>query len=234
MLTKAFTYGSVILAESVPFDHPFHHHVPELITRIESLFGQTAYTTELSASAPWFQPGLHALIARIVGYDYNDRTSTAHVSLRVQGDTTDSWASLELKVSGATTVSNKRATPGTRSWSTQLAQALGRDPEFSRLIETYDGTIGLTIGSAPVHIRCYRGKVVEIAPRSVNGADFTVEIPVDVYLDLVERNSNDFMTFAMERKFRTHGSGYEYLRMTTALIRIIDIARALHEENHHD
>lgn len=117
--------------------------------------------------------------------------------------------------------------PGSSGWNTELEARLREDESFARLIETYDGTIGASIGGRPVHIRCYRGQVLEVVTRSVRGADFVLDIPGEVFIDLMSTGDNTFMESAMLGKMRSTGSGYEYLRMTTALVRIIDHARAI-------
>ena len=117
--------------------------------------------------------------------------------------------------------------PGSRPWAALLHARLQADAPFAELIETYDGTIGLRIGGREVHIRCYRGQVLETVPRSILGADFLVDISGAEFVALMTAESNTFMESAMQRRLSSTGSGYEYLRMTTALIRIIDVCRAL-------
>lgn len=117
--------------------------------------------------------------------------------------------------------------PGSAGWNGELRDRLRGDSEFSTLIEAYDGTIGISIGGRPVHIRCYRGQVLEVVPRSILGADFVLSIPGDVFIDLMTSERNRFMETAMSGKMRSSGSGYEYLRMTSALMRIIDHGRAI-------
>ena len=117
--------------------------------------------------------------------------------------------------------------PGSKGWNGELLTRLRDDAEFSQLIEAYDGTIGISIGGRPVHIRCYRGHVLEVVPRSVLGADFVLAIPGDVFIDLMSGDRNRFMETAMSGKMRSSGSGYEYLRMTSALMRLIDHCRAI-------
>lgn len=123
------------------------------------------------------------------------------------------------------------AAPGSRPWGALLQERLRGDAAFADLIETYDGTIGLRIGGRELHIRCYRGEVLEVAPRSIRGADFVVDISGAEFLALMTGETNTFMESAMMRRLSSAGSGYEYLRMTTALIRIIDVARSLAAED---
>jgi hypothetical protein len=117
--------------------------------------------------------------------------------------------------------------PGSKVWTAELGSRLTGDAEFARLIETYDGTIGLQIGGREVHLRCYRGSVIEASARSILGADFLVSIPGAEFIELMQADHNTFMESAMMRRVSSSGSGYEYLRMTSALVRIIDIARAI-------
>ncbi|GAA1869672.1 hypothetical protein [Brevibacterium marinum] len=117
--------------------------------------------------------------------------------------------------------------PAGKEWNAELRTRLSADEEFARLIETYDGTIGLSIGARPVHIRCYRGQVLEVVSRAVKGADFVLDIPGEVFIDLMTSQQNTFMETAMLGRMKSSGSGYEYLRMTSALIRIVDHARGL-------
>lgn len=117
--------------------------------------------------------------------------------------------------------------PGSGGWNDALHARLREDDDFTRLIETYDGTIGIEIGGRPVHIRCYRGQVLEVVSRSVLGADFVLSIPGDVFIDLMSGERNRFMEAAMSGQMRSSGSGYEYLRMTSALMRLIDHCRAV-------
>ena len=117
--------------------------------------------------------------------------------------------------------------PGSREWNAELHRLLSEDESFAGLIESYDGTLGISIGGRPVHIRCYRGQVLEVVARAIKGADFVLDIPGEIFVDLMTSGDNSFMETAMVGKMRSAGSGYEYLRMTSALIRIIDNARAL-------
>lgn len=115
--------------------------------------------------------------------------------------------------------------PASRDWNEELHGRLAADEQFARLTESYDGTIGLSLGGRPVHVRCYRGQILEVVPRALRGADFVLTIPGDVFIDLMTAENNTFMKTAMAGRMTSAGSGYEYLRMTSALIRIIDHAR---------
>ena len=137
---------------------------------------------------------------------------------------------VELSVLTNLPVPQPDTAPGSREWARLLQEKLVADQEFTELIETYDGTIGLRIGGREVHIRCYRGRVLEVSPRSIRGADFVIDISGAEFVSLMTAESNVFMESAMLRRLSSSGSGYEYLRMTTALIRVIDLCRSLAAE----
>lgn len=109
----------------------------------------------------------------------------------------------------------------------QLGQALDQDPGFRELTAAYDGTIGLAVGGSEAHLRIYRGRVIEASRRSLLGADFVVRITERDWTRLMTAPTNEFMQMAMTGRFSSSGSGAEYLRMTRALISVIDTARTL-------
>ncbi|WP_022884419.1 hypothetical protein [Glaciibacter superstes] len=118
----------------------------------------------------------------------------------------------------------------TVEWGRQLVSHLSNDDRFTDAISAYDGTLGLSDGVNEVHFRLYRGTIVEVTHRAIHGADFTLSAEDHVWLGLILGERNDFMDRAMKGEFRTSGSGYEYLRMTKALVFIIDAARAASRE----
>ncbi|WP_291791983.1 hypothetical protein [Brevibacterium sp.] len=117
--------------------------------------------------------------------------------------------------------------PGSRRWGRLLQARLDGDPRTAELLASYDGTMGIRIGGRELHIRCYRGQVLEIVPRSLLGADFIVDIPGDEFIALMTHDRYSFMESAMRRRLGSSGSGYEYLRMTSALVHIIELARTM-------
>jgi hypothetical protein len=154
-------------------------------------------------------------------------TLTASPSAEVSADLARRVGTVGLSLLTDLPEPSAAAGPGSRPWAALLHERLGADEEFAQLIETYDGTIGLRIGGREVHIRCYRGQVLEVAPRSIRGADFIVDISGAEFVALMTGPANAFMESAMQRRLSSSGSGYEYLRMTTALIRIIDVCRGI-------
>jgi len=115
---------------------------------------------------------------------------------------------------------------GTVEWAKQLVPFLETDTCFTSAIKAYDGTIGIAGGGNEVHFRLYRGTVLEVTRRAIHGSDFTLEADDNIWVELILGDRNDFMERAMKGQFRTKGSGYEYLRMTKALVCMIDAARA--------
>lgn len=109
----------------------------------------------------------------------------------------------------------------------QLGRALDEDTNFRETTAAYDGTIGLTVGGSEAHLRIYRGRVIEASRRSLLGADFVVRISEQDWTRLMTAPTNEFMQMAMTGHFSSSGSGAEYLRMTRALIAVVDTARTL-------
>lgn len=117
--------------------------------------------------------------------------------------------------------------PGSTEWIDELGTRLRTDATFARVIEAYDGTIGLEIAGRPVHLRCYAGAVIDASADALRGPDFTVAIPGAHFIALLQADHNSFMKFAMQRRMRVYGSRYEYLRMVSALVRIFDVIREM-------
>jgi acyl dehydratase len=112
---------------------------------------------------------------------------------------------------------------GTVPWAEALVAAA--TPELAETLATWDGAIGLRAGEREVHLRIYRGRVVEIAPRAVHGATFVVEADELTWLELVE--GADLTRYAMAGRLAMRGDGYEYLRLTRALHLLVEAARGI-------
>jgi hypothetical protein len=181
----------------------------------------TRVTAQAEARVTALLPGRVGTVAEVAV------TLTAQPSAQVSTADAPVLGTLDLTVATDLPEPEAGQAPGSRPWAALLHERLRADTRFAELIETYDGTIGLRIGGREVHIRCYRGQVLETVPRSIRGADFLVDISGAEFAALMTAESNTFMESAMQRRLSSTGSGYEYLRMTTALIRIIDVCRAL-------
>jgi acyl dehydratase len=114
---------------------------------------------------------------------------------------------------------------GTVAWAQALVARL--DDAFAADLATWDGTVGLRAGDDEVHLRLYRGRVLEVVPRTPRGATFVLGADSATWLELVETPDNPFMRLAMTGRFSVTGDGYEYLRLTAALHRLVDAARAI-------
>lgn len=115
-------------------------------------------------------------------------------------------------------------------WGRLVAAELEGMPEFSKAADYYDGTIGLLAPGRSVQFKIYKGRVVDVARRTVKGADFTLSASGGTWLDLLTTPTNEFMHRAMDGAFTTDGDGYEYLRTTKLLFQVIDAARAIARE----
>lgn len=116
---------------------------------------------------------------------------------------------------------------GTRAWASALAPLLDQDPAFTRETSTWDGTIGLRYGDQEAQFRVYRGRVLEAVTRTLSGPTFVVEASEHDWVELFTGAGNDFARRAMLDQFQVRGNAYEYLRLTAALVALVDQAREL-------
>ncbi|SED10999.1 hypothetical protein [Rhodococcus koreensis] len=123
----------------------------------------------------------------------------------------------------------------TPAWGEVLRESLSADPAFASSLATWDGTVGLRCtdasgGSREVHLRIYRGRIIDVARRVPGGATFTLVIPAVTWVDLMVAEHNDFMRRAISGEFSSSGDGYEYLRLTKPLDIVIAHARTAARE----
>ncbi len=116
---------------------------------------------------------------------------------------------------------------GTVAWGQALARRLADDARFTGATASWDGTIGVRCGDDEVQLRIYKGTVIEATRRVPHGATFTVEADELTWTELLTGPRNDFTRRAMAGQFAARGDGYEYLRLTKALIALVDVAREL-------
>lgn len=121
---------------------------------------------------------------------------------------------------------------GTPAWGEALTPLLEGDTGFMDAVGSYDGTIGIRVGRDEVHFRIYRGRILEAARRSLKGPDFVLSAEEHVWTGLILGPNNDFMKLAMLGRFRVEGNGAEYLRMTKALVHLVDAARTAARKGH--
>lgn len=117
-----------------------------------------------------------------------------------------------------------------RAWAKRLGERLDKDRVFTSATATWDGAIGLRCGGDEVIVRVYNGRVLSAGGRVPNGPTFSLEASARTWAELFTGPSNDFMIRVMKGAFSTTGSAYEYLRLTKAVIALIDCVRELTSE----
>jgi acyl dehydratase len=123
-----------------------------------------------------------------------------------------------------------RAFPGA-AWARRLGERLAAATPFTTATGTWDGTIGLRFGEDVVQFRIYRGRVLDAGARTPAGPTFVVGAPDITWVRLLTGPVNDFTKRTMRGEFTVGGSAYEYLRLTGALVALVDEARALAHEH---
>ncbi|GHE88219.1 hypothetical protein GCM10017786_20260 [Amycolatopsis deserti] len=121
---------------------------------------------------------------------------------------------------------------GTVAWGRQLADALTANPAFTSAVASWDGTIGLRGGEHEVHLRVYRGRIIDVTRRSPHGATFTFGASEQTWADLLTAEESRFGARLMTGEFTPGGDPYEYLRLTKALEIIVEVARDLARTEH--
>ncbi|MFI0367556.1 hypothetical protein ACH35V_06725 [Actinomadura sp. 1N219] len=116
-------------------------------------------------------------------------------------------------------------------WGGRLRERLAGDPRFAAAARSFDGAIAFAAQDRQAHFRIYRGEIIDVARKSLDGATFTVEGADLAWVGLLTAESNDFVRRTSEGLFRVQGSGYQYLRMIKALMIMLDHARELARES---
>jgi hypothetical protein len=112
-------------------------------------------------------------------------------------------------------------------WGNLLSDSLEDDRGFTSSLSTWDGTIGLRCSDRELHLRIYKGSIIDVTRRTPHGATFTFVAPAHTWVDLVLSDTDDFMRRAISGEFSSTGDGYEYLRLTKPLNTIIAHARLI-------
>lgn len=115
-------------------------------------------------------------------------------------------------------------------WGALVRDSLAADPDFSSSLATWDGTIGLRCDDREIHLRVYRGRIIDVTRRAPQGATFTFVAPGHTWVDVVLGDREDFMRRAITGEFSSTGNGYEYLRLTKPLNILIAHARTIARE----
>jgi acyl dehydratase/putative sterol carrier protein len=118
----------------------------------------------------------------------------------------------------------------TPEWGRLLSQRLQEDGVFTSSTATWDGALGLASDDGEVVLRVYQGAILSAGSRVPNGATFTLKASDKTWTDLLCGPTNDFMKRAMLGEFSVQGSAYEYLRLTKAVVALVECARSLAKE----
>jgi hypothetical protein len=115
---------------------------------------------------------------------------------------------------------------GSVEWGKRVAERLASNAAFHSTTRPFDGAIGFSAGPDEVNFRIYRGKVVEVARKSVTGPTFVIDAPELTWLELLTSPVNDYFRRTMTGAFKIRGDGFQYVRMIKAIMLILDDARA--------
>jgi acyl dehydratase len=120
---------------------------------------------------------------------------------------------------------------GTKAWAQALADYLHKSAAFTAAVASWDGTIGLRGGEHEIHLRVYRGRIIDVTSRAPHGSTFTFGAPDHVWAELLTAAEGQFERRLLSGKFESTGDQYEYLRLTKVLEIIFEAARALAADN---
>lgn len=115
---------------------------------------------------------------------------------------------------------------GSVAWGRRVGARLAKNPAFGSTTKPFDGAIGFSAGPDEVNFRIYRGEIVEVARKAVDGPTFTIDAGELTWLQLLTAPTNDFVRRTMTGAFTVRGNGFQYVRMIKAIVLIIDAARA--------
>lgn len=116
---------------------------------------------------------------------------------------------------------------GTVAWGKALTAALADRADFSSAVGSWDGTIGVRGGDHEIHLRIYRGRIIDVTTRAPHGATFTFGASDRFWAELLTGEDSRFGARLMRGEFDVSGDPYEYLRLTKALEILVDTAHAL-------
>ena len=114
---------------------------------------------------------------------------------------------------------------GTVAWGERLAAGLSGNEDFRSAVETFDGSIGIRSGEEQVEFRIYRGTVVEVVRKTLDGPTFTVAGSERAWTDLLSSAKNDFVNRLGRNEFGSTGNNFQYLRVFRAIMLMIDEAQ---------
>lgn len=118
----------------------------------------------------------------------------------------------------------------TLGWGRLLAQRLQADESFANATGTFDGTIGLQADDETVYLKTYLGRVIDVTRRPQLPPDFVIQASEAAWVQFSLGERNDYIARAMHGEFTTLGSNFQYLRLTRAVLALMDSVRALARE----
>lgn len=151
---------------------------------------------------------------------YNELSNAA-------GTVVQSGTARTLVQAGRSTARRTNRDVGTPAWARALTDALQRSEAFTSAVASWDGTIGLRGSEDEIHLRVYRGRIIEVTSRAPHGATFTFGAPDHIWADVLTAADGQFERRLLSGQFESTGDQYEYLRLTKALEIIVDTARAI-------
>lgn len=160
-------------------------------------------------------------------------TGTIHQDIRLL-DATDKvveHADAVWRVSGVGAVAEDPSRValdfGSQPWARLVAERLSDDAEFTSATASFDGSIGLAVGEDEVDLRIYKGSIIEVNRKSLQGATFTIAATELTWVRLFTDRYDDYVRLAARGAFRIKGSGFQYLRMTKAVRILVSRVRSL-------
>ncbi|MEV0686918.1 hypothetical protein AB0I35_23910 [Nocardia sp. NPDC050378] len=114
---------------------------------------------------------------------------------------------------------------GTVAWGEHLAARLANNADFVSAVQTFDGSIAIRAGEAQVEFRIYRGAVLEVARKTLDGPTFTIGGGERAWVELLAAADNDFVSRTRRGEFRSVGNNFQYLRLFRAVMLMIDEAQ---------
>jgi hypothetical protein len=114
---------------------------------------------------------------------------------------------------------------GSVAWGQHLAAGLAGNEAFTAAVATFDGSIGIRAGEEQVELRIYRGAVIEVARKSLEGPTFTITGSERAWIDLLSAPKNDYVARTGRNEFRSSGNNFQYLRIFKAIMLMVDEAQ---------
>jgi hypothetical protein len=133
------------------------------------------------------------------------------------------WESAQL----GPEVQPERDDLGSTAWVEALASMLAANPDFRLATATFDGSIGFAVGDERCALKIYAGQIVACGRRTLHAPTFSLEAPEWVWVELMMADRDEFIRRTASGQLSARGEIFQYLRMTKAIIVMLDAARAI-------